>query len=233
MRHCPHSRTAKLFPSEFVRSEKGEIPQGWRVGKVGEFVDLQRGATYKSGLKGAAGPVLLGLGTIQRHGGFREDKLVTYGGDSPEKLLVAPGELFVSLKDVTQSADLLGAVARVPRHVKKGRLTQDTVKLVFKGSADIGELLYQTLLTQEYRDFCRQHATGTTNLGLSREDFLSYPVVVCPPSILAAFNEALRPITSRMELQMRESNHLASLRDTLLPRLLSGELSVAAAETAI
>jgi|GEM_PF-6384140 len=66
-----------------------------------------------------------------------------------------PGEIFASLKDVTQSADLLGAVARVPRHVAKGRLTQDTVKLQLTATNDIGELLYRTLLTDAYREYCR------------------------------------------------------------------------------
>src|SRR5690349_17847894 len=99
---------------------------------LGDYFTLQRGTTYKSRLLGQPGPVLLGLATIQRNGGFRTDSLVTYGGDSPAKLIVRPGELYVSLKDVTQSADLLGAVARLPRDHSPGRLTQDTVKLAPK-----------------------------------------------------------------------------------------------------
>jgi type I restriction enzyme, S subunit len=83
-------------------------------GRLADFVTLQRGTTYKSRLLGLPGPVLLGLASIQRNGGFRDDSLQTYGGDSPSKLLLEPGDLYVSLKDVTQSADLLGAVARVP-----------------------------------------------------------------------------------------------------------------------
>ena len=224
------AETAKLFPSEFVESESKPLPKGWRYGSIGEFVELQRGTTYKSALKDLPGPMLLGLGAIQRNGGFRDDKLSTYGGDSPEKLLVYPGELFASLKDVTQSADLLGAVARVPRHVAGGRLTQDTVKLLLTGTIDIGEVVYRTLLTDEYREYCRQHATGTTNLGLSREDFLSYPIVVAAAPVLDAFNRSIRSLSSREEVAVMESRTLGRIRDELLPRLLSGELSVAHAE---
>src|SRR5262245_59496365 len=93
---------------------------------LGDYFTLQRGTTYKSRLLGQPGPVLLGLATIQRNGGFRSDSLQTYGGDSPDKLLVQPGDLYVSLKDVTQSADLLGAVAKLPLDYPPGRLTQDT-----------------------------------------------------------------------------------------------------------
>lgn len=221
--------TASLFPSEF----KDSLPIGWRSGHLGEFVELQRGTTYKSALKGLPGPVLLGLGSIQRNGGFREDKLSTYGGESPGKLLVFPGELFVSLKDVTQSADLLGAVARVPRHIANGRLTQDTVKLEFGAHELIREVVYRTLLTPEYREYCRQHATGTTNLGLSRDDFLAYPVVVAPAPVIRAFNESVQALTLRAELAVIESRTLASLRDQLLPGLLSGEIDVSRLERTV
>src|SRR5713226_2712725 len=101
---------------------------------IGDYFTLQRGTTYKSRLLGQPGPVLLGLATIRRNGGFRIDSLQTYGGEAPDKLLVQPGDLYLSLKDVTQSADLLGAVARLPRDREPGRLTQDTVKLEPKGT---------------------------------------------------------------------------------------------------
>jgi type I restriction enzyme S subunit len=143
---------------------------------LGDYFTLQRGTTYKGVLLGAPGPVLLGLATIERNGGFRSDSLKTYGGDSPEKLLVREGELYVSLKDVTQSADLLGAVARLPSEYAPGRLTQDTVKLEPKSKDAPLDYLYWLLRTPQYRAYCRSHATGTTNLGLAREDFLAFPV---------------------------------------------------------
>ena len=99
---------------------------------LANYVELQRGNTYKSALLGQPGPYLLGLGSIARNGGFKGENLKTYGGQSDQRILLGPGDIYVSLKDVTQSADLLGAVSRVPRYVERGRLTQDTVKLVFK-----------------------------------------------------------------------------------------------------
>jgi len=141
---------------------------------LGDYFTLQRGTTYKSKLLGQPGPFLLGLATIQRNGGFRRDSLRTYGGESPDKLLVQPGELYLSLKDVTQSADLLGAVARLPLDHAPGRLTQDTVKLEPKDVDVPVDYLYWLLRTPQYRGYCRSHATGTTNLGLAREDFLAF-----------------------------------------------------------
>lgn len=143
---------------------------------LGDFFELQRGTTYKSALLGRPGPVLLGLGSIARNGGFKEGNLKTYGGPCDPRHLLTPGEIYVSLKDVTQSADLLGAVARVPSHIPLGRLTQDTVKLVFKDKNAPRTYLYWLLQTPQYREYCRAHSTGTTNLGLARDDFLNFEV---------------------------------------------------------
>jgi|GEM_PF-4388357 len=111
-------------------------------------------------------------------------------------------------------------------------MTQDTVKLVFDEDAPSRHIVYRTLLTPEYRVHCRSHATGTTNLGLARNDFLSYPLIVPPGEVEKAFDKFMDDLESRIDTNERESLTLSALRDTLLPKLLSGELPVPAALTA-
>lgn len=118
--------------------------------------------------------MLLGLGTIQRNGGFRGDALRTYGGPTSEKIRLRAGDLYVSLKDVTHAADLLGAVARVPEDIDDARMTQDTVRIDIVGEGLDSAYLYWLLRTSTYRTYCRNRGTGTTNLDLSREDFFAF-----------------------------------------------------------
>jgi type I restriction enzyme S subunit len=147
---------------------------------VGDFVSLQRGTTYKGTLVGKPGPALLGLGAIVPGGGFRIADFKTYGGDCPDKLMLFPGDLFVSLKGATKQGDMIGSIARVPGSIKSGRLTQDTVKLVFKNEdRDFAAYLYWLLRTPQYREYCAGRATGSAVVALSREDFLNFPV---PPA---------------------------------------------------
>jgi len=144
---------------------------------VGDYVTLQRGITYKGKLVGKPGPALLGLGSIQPGGGFREGDYKTYGGECPHKLMLFPGDLFVSLKGATKDGKMIGSVARVPLSVQSGRLTQDTVKLEFRSpDRETSNFLYWILRTPQYRDYCDGHATGSAVVALSRDDFLSYPV---------------------------------------------------------
>jgi type I restriction enzyme S subunit len=181
---------------------------------LGNVVTLQRGTTYKSALLGQPGPVLLGLASIQRNGGFRDDSLKTYGGESPEKLTLRPGDIYVSLKDVTQSADLLGAIARVPPHVLAGRVTQDTVKLSFIRKDVPSRYIYWLLRTPIYREYCRAHSIGTTNLSLAREDFLAFPVPR-PKARELTLVETLNALDDKIELNRRMSVTLEAMVRTL------------------
>ena len=178
-----------------------------RPKSLSDYITLRRGTTYKGRLLGLPGPLLLGLATIQRNGGFREDSLRTYGGDCPEDLLVHPGKLYVSLKDVTQSGDLLGAVAKLPDGYGPGRLTQDTVRLVQQNKDVPTDYIYWLLRTPQYRDFCRIHATGTTNLGLPRKDFLAFPVPKLTP-IRKTMIDALTAVDDKVELNRRMNETL-------------------------
>lgn len=173
---------------------------------LSDYVSLQRGTTYKSRLLGFPGPVLLGLASIGRDGGFRSDSLKTYGGESPDKLILKPGDLYVSLKDVTQSGDLLGSVSRVPSWINSGRLTQDTVKLSFISNDIPADYVYWLLRTPQYREYCRSRAMGTTNLSLSRDDFLAFPVPL-PTRGHALLVETLQALDDKIELnrKMNES----------------------------
>ena len=174
---------------------------GKGISQLGDLVKLVRGTTYSSSRLGEPGPVLLGLASINRNGGFRADNLKTYGGPSAANLLLRPGDLFVSLKDVTQSADLLGSIARVPAEVKLGRITQDTVKLEIKPGTN-REFIYWTLRTPQYRSYCRAHATGTTNLGLPRKDFLAFTTPE-PTADRLALVGLLEKLDDKVELNRR------------------------------
>jgi restriction endonuclease S subunit len=181
---------------------------------LGDIVSLTRGTTYQGALLGQPGPVLLGLASIKRNGGFRDDNLKTYGGDCPNKLTLRPGDIFVSLKDVTQAAELLGAIARVPLHVPAGRVTQDTVKLTFTRDDIPSRYVYWLLRTPAYREYCRAHAIGTTNLALPREDFLAFPIPR-PTAREMTLVEILDALDAKIELNRRMNATLEAIARAL------------------
>jgi type I restriction enzyme S subunit len=182
---------------------------------VRDYVSLQRGTTYKGNLVGKPGPALLGLGSIYPGGGFRGADYKTYGGDCPEKLMLYPGDLFVSLKGATKDGEMIGSVARVPTTVESGRLTQDTVKLVFhKPDTDVAAFLYWLLRTPQYRGYCAGRATGSAVVALSREDFLSYPVPPLTPA-RSGIVRLLEKLDRKIELNQKSNETLEAMARAL------------------
>jgi len=186
-----------------------------RRATVGDYVTLIRGTTYKGQLVGEPGPALLGLGSIEPGGGFRTGNYKTYGGDCPDELMLFPGDVYASLKGATKDGKMIGSVARVPPSVPTGRLTQDTVKLVFRtpDPAD-ATYLYWLLRTPQYRDYCAGHAMGSAVVALSRRDFLSYPVP--PPTAERRRVVALLDaIEEKIELNRRMNETLEAMARAL------------------
>lgn len=197
---------------------------------MNDAVTLRRGTTYRGSLLGSDGPILLGLGAIARNGGFRSDKVKRYSGDSDPSILLEPGDLFISLKDVTHSADLLGAVARVPLGVTSGRLTQDTVGLTITDARVSTSYLYWMLRTPQYRAYCRERATGTTNLGLSRVDFLAYQFPV-PSDDLEAITELLGALEEKNSVNIKTCTLVQELASAMFHHATEGVAEKASAFT--
>jgi type I restriction enzyme S subunit len=86
------------------------------------------------------------------------------------------------------------------------------------------------LRTPEYREYCRARATGTTNLGLSREDFLKYDIILPAKKIQHAFESFESLLDAIITSNRTQSRTLAALREMLLPKLLTGELRTNGAE---
>lgn len=73
-------------------------------------------------------------------------------------------------------------------------------------------------------------ANGSTFLEISKSSFRPIPLIVPPPQVMEAFDRLVRPLYSRIVKNERDNRSLTTLRDTLLPKLISGELRVADAE---
>ena len=183
---------------------------------VRDYVTLIRGVTYKGALVGKPGPALLGLGSIHPGGGFREGDYKTYGGDCPPKLMLTPGDLFVSLKGATKDGKMIGSIARVPASVPSGRLTQDTVKLEFRSDerARASSYLYWLLRTPQYREYCESRAMGSAVVALSRDDFLDFPVPHFSGARQAII-EVLERIEGKIELNRRMNATLEAMARAL------------------
>ena len=92
---------------------------------------------------------------------------------------------------------------------------------------------YMLNWTLENMDIIKGRASGTTFAEISKRNFRPILALVPPKKVITAFDEQVAPLYAQMTLALQESRTLAELRDTLLPKLISGEVRVPEVETFI
>jgi type I restriction enzyme, S subunit len=216
---------ADLFPDAFEYSAQGRVPTGWAVKAIGDLADVVGGGTPSTkepsfwddgthhwatpkDLSALAVPVLLDT-----------DRRVTDSGLSQiSSGLLPTGTVLLS------SRAPIGylAVAEVPVAVNQGFIAMKARRGVSN--------LFLLWWASAAHDEIVSRANGSTFLEISKANFRPISVVEPPSKLMVAFDGQVRPLYNRIVVNQRESQALAALRDTLLPKLISGELRVPDAE---
>jgi type I restriction enzyme S subunit len=217
-----------LFPERLVDSELGEIPEGWEVAAVGDFVECVKGKSYKSEHLQHSDTALVTLKSFARGGGYRPDGLKPYKGDYKPEQVIRPRELVVACTDVTQAAEVIGKPALVRSDDRFTTLVASLDVLIVrpKSKAVSVPFLYCLFRTDAFSEHTYAHATGTTVLHLDKIAVPSFKFARPTRDVANAFANSADRLFRRIDEVESESRTLAALRDTLLPKLISGELRV-------
>jgi type I restriction enzyme S subunit len=141
--------------------------------------------------------------------------------------VLAPGELAVAQTDLTQGAEVVGRVIRVPPSDAFETLVASLDLLIVRPRGALQpEYLYGLLRQDAFREHCRRHTSGTTVLHLASDALARYDVPFVSEADQLAFAQDARPILKLVDTLTRQDATLTSLRDALLPELLSGRLRV-------
>jgi len=226
---------AALFPDAFEDSELGEIPKGWTLMRVGSIASLDKGLSYKGQHLARDGMPMLNLACFKGNGIFEERLAKGYLGEYKERHIVKDGDLMLANTDITQKRIVLGSPGIVRGDSLEGYLFTHHVFAVrlLSEQGSLRDFLYHTFLRENFRDRVMGYATGTTVLALPRDAVLGYKFPLAPQGILDSFRSLTGVLGSRQRAAAKESATLAVLRDTLLPRLISGEIRVTDAERVV
>ncbi len=93
-------------------------------------------------------------------------------------------------------------------------------------NAELSAFLFSTLFDDRFFDYMVAGSKGTKMPRGDKQQIMAYPIVVPATDELSAFNEIACPILAKVETMKGENKRLSELRDTLLPRLISGEIDV-------
>ncbi|EFI6791646.1 restriction endonuclease subunit S [Escherichia coli] len=220
-----------LFPSEFEETEVGYLPAKWIYSGLSKLIDIKHGFAFKGEYfsETKTNQILLTPGNVRIGGGFKFDKLKYYKGEIPKDYIFGVDDIFVSMTDLSKECDSLGYAARVPSREDTQFLHNQRLGRVILGKhpSSVKEFIYQVLISQNYRNTVLGSVTGTTVKHTSPSKILSH---VISHSENGEVERKFDSICSNISLAISRNNEnnriLLKLRDTLLPKLISGELSL-------
>ncbi len=223
---------ADLFPDAFEGSELGEIPAGWRATRLEECVDVVRGVSYKGSGLSPEGLPMHNLNSIYEGGGYKRNGLKYYTGDHRLDHVAHPGDLIVANTEQGHYRRLIGYAAVVPALFESVSLfSHHLYRVRPKAPSELTpEYLYHMLNSDAMHHVVSGYANGTTVNMLPIDGLQSPEVVVPPPRVVTTFSAVAGTMRGRKEETESEERTLSSIRDALLPRLISGALRVPAAE---
>ena len=217
---------ADLFPDRLVDSELGEVPEGWAQESLSEHCEAVKGVSYKGSGLGDSGVPLHNLNSVDKRGGYRCEGIKFYSGDYADRHVVHPGDVIVANTDLGRERLLIGYAAIVPKLFgDSGIVSHHLYRVRIRPSGRLSTaFLYGLLNSSQMHDVVAGYANGTT-VTMLPIDALQTPTVVVPQrALLEAFDALALLLEHRREQTVTESQTLGALRDTLLPKLVSGEL---------
>jgi type I restriction enzyme S subunit len=203
--------TAELFPDSMEESEIGLIPKGWKVERFGEVNNLLMGQsppgdTYNS--EGEGLPFYQGRTDF----GFRFPKQRIFC--TQENRVALSGEILVSVR---------APVGDVNQAIEKCIIGRGVASALHKSNS--GAYTF-SLLKSLYPRLAYYNGEGTVFGAINRNDFNNMLIVEPPASLVESFEASCGPMNAKIRSLFLFTEALIQLRDSLLPRLISGELQI-------
>jgi len=213
--------TAALFPDEIENSEIGEIPKGWQWSTIGDEVEVVGGSTpstknpdfWEGGEINWTSPK--DLSGLQDKVLLKTEKKITEAGI--EK--ISSGLLPINTVLMSSRAPVgYLALAKIPVAVNQGYIAMKCNKRLPPE--------YVLQWSEAWMDEIKSRASGSTFAEISKKNFKPIKVVVPKDNILNEYSNQTKSIFDMITESVVEIESLSNIRDSLLPKLLSGMITI-------
>jgi type I restriction enzyme S subunit len=211
--------TAELFPSEMVESELGEIPKGWEVKQIKDFGQVVCGKTPSKSNDAYYGDFMPFIKIPDMHNSIFVVE--------PTEYLSKEGEKSQYKKTIPAGSVCVSCIATVGNVVvtHEPSQTNQQINSIFPNNKNATYYLYFLMLSLK-KKFHDLASGGSATLNMNTSVFSGVKVLSPSNYAIEIFNNSLSSAMNMYLSNMKENVQLALVRDELLPKLLSGELSV-------
>lgn len=219
--------TAALFPENFEESQMGLIPEGWKFDTIKNHTSsIQYGFT-QSATTEPIGPHFLRITDIRDSKiNWQSVPFCKATDEETKKYRVMDGDIFVARTGASTGENIY--VVEPPSAVFASYL----IRIQF-ASRGIGRIVGEFMRTVEYKNYVTGMIGGSAQPNANAQTLASASMVFPSEKIACMFYEQIRPLDMKKAANGYMIQTLASLRDTLLPRLISGQLRVTEAEDVV
>jgi type I restriction enzyme S subunit len=210
--------TAALFPDSFEESRQGSIPKGWKATSIYDVAQVIYGAPFASGKFNSEG---IGRPLV-RIRDLRDESPGVYTPEvHPKGYVIKPGDVVVGMDGEFRAYLWGGEEAWLNQRV-----------CVFAPKAEVPAAFLRSAIEPQLAHI-EATETATTVIHLGKGDIDRFAALVPSSDVMAAFAVVADPLYARIVANKQTARTLATLRDTLLPRLISGQIRLAPAQEAI
>ena len=216
-----------LFKSWFVDNPDSN----WKKISLSEVASFVGGYSYTGKeLTDFSNVAMATIKNFMRNGGFKAEgfKGINPSAKLKECHYANLFDILVAHTDLTQNADVIGNAELLLTCGKYNSIifSMDLVKVLPKEIFPYSFLLAAMLKNKMFKAHCLGYINGTTVLHLNKKALPEFEIRKPSDSEAKKMNETLAPYYKRMAKLLQETDKLISLRDTLLPKLMSGELKI-------
>ena len=220
------------FDNEDMKDSKiGKIPESWSIYKLKDIVTVFNGYSYKGSDLSESNVAMATIKNFDRNGGFKSDgfkEIIISDRVKPHHYLNR-FDVILACTDLTQNADIIGNAEILLNNstYQKIIMSMDLIKIESKVPEIGNYLLHALLSTKRFKYHALGYVNGTTVLHMDKKAIPRYEIALPDNfNILKEINELLKPIYHNLSQNIHEIEKLTKLRDTLLPKLMSGEIDV-------
>lgn len=193
-------------------------------GCIGNYCSVKSGFSFKSSWWSNSGIKVIKIGSINQDNlNLSECSYVDQDKvDKAKDFIVGAGDLLIAMTGAT-----IGKFAMVP-YSSEILLVNQRVGKFFLGDNPVEKLpfIYCTLKQSDVYCEIVNRGQGSAQPNISASDIMSIPCVIPSKESINEFNDIAQPLFDLIISNQRENQQLSELRDSLLPKLMSGELDV-------
>src|SRR5690606_23623345 len=214
--------TAELSPSAMQDSELGEIPEGWTVGALADVANRNQQSWTKRTIPSEIRYVDL----ANTKNGIIESTTTYHADDAPSRArrILSDGDTIVG---TVRPGNRSFAFIKRPQKTLTG---STGFAVLSPKQTELAEFVYITATSDEAINHLARFADGGAYPAVRPEVVINLLCIVPTERLITCFHKTVRPYFEQAAVNKLESSTLSDLRDSLLPKLLSGELSVSATE---